>query len=274
LLRKYPRTPHLEGSRPQPGDDGLEVVPIGDLAGRTVVVEEKVDGANAGISFDAAGRLHLQSRGHFLVGGPRERQFDLFKTWAACHQSALRAALVDRYVVYGEWLYARHAVFYDDLPHYFLEFDVLDTAEGAFLSTDRRRRLLAGLPLVSVPVLFAGTIDGLPALRRLLGPSRFKTPAWRERLRQVAAGLGLDPDAVTRESDPSPDVEGLYVKVEEGGRVIHRCKLVRASFAAAILASGSHWLDRPIMPNQLRPDADLYRPADGDEGHSPDVTVR
>jgi hypothetical protein len=72
-MHKYPRTHHLEGSRLQPGDEDLSSVPLRVLEGRDVVLEEKVDGGNAGISFDEEGRLYLQSRGHFLDGGPRER---------------------------------------------------------------------------------------------------------------------------------------------------------------------------------------------------------
>ena len=69
-MRKYPRTHHLESSRRQPGDEDLDSVPFRALIGRHLVVEEKVDGANAGLSFGARGRLLLQSRGHFLTGGP------------------------------------------------------------------------------------------------------------------------------------------------------------------------------------------------------------
>jgi hypothetical protein len=129
-IRKYPRTPHLEGSRLQPGDDDLDVVAFAKLAGRYVVVEEKLDGSNVGISVGLDGRLRLQSRGHFLTGGPRERQFNLLKTWAACHQDALVEVLGMRYILYAEWLYARHTVFYDALPHYLHEFDVLDLDTG------------------------------------------------------------------------------------------------------------------------------------------------
>ncbi len=49
------------------------------------------------------------------------------KAWAGAAQRELREALGGRYVMYGEWLYAKHTVFYDALPHYFFEFDVLDT---------------------------------------------------------------------------------------------------------------------------------------------------
>ena len=42
---KYPRTPHLQGSRLQPGDEDLSQRPFSDIAGRHVVLEEKIDGA-------------------------------------------------------------------------------------------------------------------------------------------------------------------------------------------------------------------------------------
>src|SRR5689334_1995440 len=119
MLVKYPRTPHLEGSRSQPGDEGLEALPFALLRGRQLVVEEKLDGANAAISFDPRGQLLLQSRGHYLAGGPRERQFAPLKAWAAMLAPRLRPRLGDRFVLYGEWLYATHTVFYDALPHWF-----------------------------------------------------------------------------------------------------------------------------------------------------------
>jgi RNA ligase len=262
-LRKYPRTHHLEGSRRQPGDEDLDSVPFRALIGRHLVVEEKVDGANAGLSFGVGGRLLLQSRGHFLTGGPRERHFALFKAWAARHREHLLAALGTRHVLYGEWLYAKHTVFYDALPHYFLEFDVLDTADGSFLSTDRRRALLAGLPLVSVPVLWEGSGSTLAHLRTLLGPSRYKTPQWKERLPRLCAEMQLDAAGVARETDPSDLMEGLYVQVDEAGRVSARYKLIRADYLTAVLESGSHWLDRPTVTNQLRSGIDLFAESTG-----------
>ena len=66
---KYPRTPHIEGSRLQPGDEDLSQVPFSAIAGKHLVVEEKIDGANSAISFDPQGNLLLQSRGHYLTGG-------------------------------------------------------------------------------------------------------------------------------------------------------------------------------------------------------------
>lgn len=257
-LHKYPRTHHLEGSRLQPGDEDSQCVRFAALASRSLVIEEKLDGANTGISFDEAGRLWLQSRGHFLTGGSREKHFDLFKRWASTHANALRVALGQRFVLYGEWLYAKHTVFYDGLPHYFLEFDILDTETGAFLGTQERRDVLHRTPVVSVPVLRTGPCRDVAELTCLLGPSLYKSPTWRESLNAVVRARGIDPVQTWNETDTSDLMEGLYIKVEEAGRVVERYKFIRASFMTTVLDSGSHWLRRPIVPNQLRPDVNLF----------------
>jgi hypothetical protein len=222
------------------------------------VIEEKMDGANAAVRFGADGSLLLQSRGHYLQGGAREKHFDLFKRWASTHAGALRERLEDRYVLYGEWLYAKHTIFYDALPHYFLEFDVLDTTDGTFLSTERRRALLDGAPVVPVLVLHEGTIRTHAALTRLVGRSRFKSDAWKTRLRAAADGRDVDIDRVVRETDPADDMEGLYIKVEEEGRVTARFKFVRHEFLTSVVDSGTHWLKRPIVPNELAPGVDIF----------------
>jgi hypothetical protein len=257
-ITKYPRTPHLQGSRLQPGDGDLDQVPFADVAGRHVVAEEKIDGANAGVRFDHGAELFLQSRGHFLGGGPREKHFNLFKQWAGAHAGALLEALEDRYILYGEWMYAKHTVFYDRLPHYFLEFDVLDTRTGAFLSTPRRRELLSGLPIVPVPVVYEGPAQSLEHLRSLLTRSLYKGPDWKAVLEREALAAGVPAEQAWRETDPSDLAEGLYVKVEEDGRVVQRMKFIRASFTSAVLDSGTHWLRRPIVRNQLAAGVDLF----------------
>ena len=259
-LAKYPRTQHVEGSRLQPGDEDLTQVPLQALVGAHVVVEEKLDGANAGLSFDADGGLLLQSRGHYLTGGPRERHFTLFKSWAQVHRAALHARLGARYVVYGEWLFAKHTIFYDALPHYFLEFDVLDRDRSVFLSTDARRRLLEGMPLCSVPVLVEGVIARADALQAMVRPALYKTPDWKARLGVAAQAQGYDPMRAARETDASDLAEGLYLKVERDGVVQQRLKFIRASFSTTVLDAGDHWLDRTIVPNGLATGVDLFAP--------------
>ncbi|NGN68490.1 RNA ligase family protein [Streptomyces sp. A7024] len=258
MLRKYPRTPHLSGSRLQPGDEDLDAVPFAEIAGRHLVVEEKLDGANAAISFTAAGELRLQSRGHYLSGGPREKQFAQLKAWASVVREPLWERLGDRYVLYGEWLYAKHTVFYDALPHYFCEFDILDRTDDSFLSTPARRELLAGAPVTSVPVLHEGAVKRPQEITDLVGPSTARTTGWRSALTDAAREAGLDPERVAAETDRADEMEGLYLKIEEGGRTTGRLKWVRASFLTSILDAGTHWHDRPILPNRLADPAVMY----------------
>ncbi len=256
-MHKYPRTRHLLGSRLQPGDEDLDAIPMAELEGRTVVIEEKMDGANSGLSFDDDATLLLQSRGHYLTGGPREKQFNLLKQWAAAITDRLFDAVGTRYVVYGEWLYAKHSVYYDALPHYFLEFDVLDAETGEFLDTPRRTQLLAGVPTVPVRVLYSGKFPGEEALLDLIGSSHFITPEAPRRLREDVARLGWDVERAARQTDLSGTMEGLYVKVEEGGVVRERYKFVRAEFLQVVTADG-HWQDRPLIPNRLADGVDLF----------------
>jgi hypothetical protein len=262
VLLKYPRTPHLAGSNLQPGDFDLSQVDLAELAGRELIVEEKLDGANCAISFDADRRVWLQSRGHWLVGGPRERHFEQLKSWASVHSGALWEVLGTRYVMYGEWLGAKHTVFYDALPHLFMEFDVYDREQGVFLDTSSRRALLGGVPVVSVPVVYRGAVTGTKQLKGLIGPSLYKTEHWRAVLAQTAESAGQDPEMVAAQSDDSDLAEGLYIKDEEDGSVVGRYKWVRASFCNAIIdgngATSGHWLDRPHLGNRLAEGVDLY----------------
>ncbi|MFY1951791.1 RNA ligase family protein [Achromobacter xylosoxidans] len=260
-LFRYPRTPHLEGSRLQEGDHGHDHVPYRELRGLRLVVEEKLDGANTGISFSPAGDLLLQSRGHYLAGGGRERQFNFIKAWAQAHAGWLLQRLEDRYVMYGETLSKKHSVFYDALPHHFFEFDVLDRRTGQFLSTAARRELLAGGPVLSVPVLYDGLAPArLADLKALLRPSLAKTARWRDAFEATVRREGQDLALAWKQCDKSDLSEGLYLKVEADGQTLGRYKWVRADFVQAILASEKHHSEQPYVPNQLAPGVDLYAP--------------
>ena len=153
--------------------------------------------------------------------------------------------------MYGEWLYAKHTVYYDALPHYFLEFDILDRETNQYLDTPSRHRLLAGLPVCSVPVLGQGVFESREELLRLLGRSNYISDRHLENLREESEKLGLDAERQIRETENSDSMEGLYIKVEENGHVVDRMKFVRASFLQTLDSSETHWLDRPIVPNKL-----------------------
>jgi hypothetical protein len=159
--------------------------------------------------------------------------------------------LGSRFVVYGEWLYAKHTIFYDALPHYFMEFDVLDRETDRFLGTPERRHMLGALPITPVPVLHEGVITSPAALVALVGRSLYKSEAWRQKLEAAARAAPHRPEMVMRQTDLTDLAEGLYIKIEEAGRVVGRYKYVRQDFLTRVIDSESHWQSRPILPNQL-----------------------
>ncbi len=258
-IKKYPRTRHIEGSRLQKGDEDLKSVPFEEIKGKFLVIEEKMDGANAGISFTNSGQLLLQSRGHYLTGGYRERHFDLLKTWANTYAPQMHDVIGDRFIIYGEWMYAKHTVFYTDLDHYFLEFDIFDIYEELFLSTAQRRRLLENLPFMkSVKVLHEGPLNHKNQLYDFITQSYFINNHHLECLQTDCEKLGLRYDIALKETNKSNLMEGLYIKQESHHQVEDRFKFVRSDFLTSILDSETHWLDRPIIPNRLANGVNLF----------------
>lgn len=258
MFIKYPRTSHLVGSRLQSDDTIDGQVPVETLTEGELIWEEKLDGANSGISFTDDCDLLLQSRGHPLTGGSREAQFNLFKQWASSYEVELYDILGNRYIMYGEWCYAKHTVYYDSLPHYFNEFDIYDKELDIWLDTKTRHKMLGGSLVVSVPVVHKGMVKGVKGINELIRPSLYKTENWRESLRSQATSHKIDPDQAVKETEKSDFAEGLYLKQEENGKVIGRYKFVRLDFLQTILDSGSHWATRTILPNVLAKDATIF----------------
>jgi hypothetical protein len=179
--------------------------------------------------------------------------------WAHTYTAQLWDLLGPRYILYGEWLYAKHTVFYTDLPHYFMEFDIYDRQSDTFLSTPRRQQMLKAFPfIVSVKVLSTGQVQREQDLTTLITHSYFINEDPQETLKSVCQEKHLDFARAREETDSSGLMEGLYLKVEEDGIVSERYKYVRGGFLQAVFDSESHWLDRPILPNRLSADASLF----------------
>ncbi len=250
-IKKYPRTPHLKGSKLQAGDEDLSQINFAEIAGKNLVVEEKIDGANCGISFDIDGKLLLQSRGHYLMGGGREGHYDLFKQWASVHREIFFEVLGTRYIMYGEWMYVKHRLYYDALPHYFMEFDIFDREREVFLDTAERKKMTDKMPICSVPVLGEGVFSSTEEILKLLKKSLYTTEKREENLRAYCEENGLKIDEILQETDLTDLMEGLYIKVEENGTVVDRLKYVRKGFAQVDTGSTNDWLKKRIVPNQL-----------------------
>ncbi len=169
---KYPRTPHLFGSAGTVDDKHFGPDESSRmLIDPSLIVEEKLDGTNVGLHFGPRGDLILQCRGHLITEGMHP-QYDLLKQWTATKHATLEGMLGDRYLLFGEWVYAHHSIPYRRLPHYFFEFDIYDKERVAFLDLATRLSILEGTGIATVPVIHRGTISRAD-LDSLIGPSRF-----------------------------------------------------------------------------------------------------
>ncbi|MBL8939974.1 MAG: RNA ligase family protein [Archangium sp.] len=244
---KFPRTPHLEGSELQPGDDDVPRMHRRALEG-DVVVTEKLDGINIGLRFDDHGKAWLFSRSHFIGAEP---WFDRLKAQIAANAVGLFERLGTRFVVYGEWLFARHTVFYDSLPAYFFVFDALEIEGARFLSTAERSELLDGLGLSEAPVVWRGKGRALPEVEALLGRSQFASPSLADSFEALIASRGLVLEKERAQTQLNGQMEGLCFRLERDGRFVSRCKYVRPGFRQTIASSGTHWASRPLVQNLL-----------------------
>lgn len=254
-MLEFPKSPkciHVEDSR-LPDDSpaahyGASFGAV--LAGRLLIVEEKVDGSEAGIGFDEDASLVVVSRGN---PAPRDHNFAPLWAWAEQNEDALFDMLDLRYVLYAEWMHLLHTVFYDRLPGYLLHSDMYDRETGRWLDTPARFARVAPLELPSVPILKTGPVASMDALRALVGPASFRSDNWVDQLFSASGSSAKHQGQVCSRVDPSGDMEGLYIKVEEGGHVVGRYKWIRPGFLQAILDSGQHWKARPPVANLLRP---------------------
>jgi hypothetical protein len=216
---RFPRTPHLAwlGTGQARDDKVMTAAEARELLSHRVTVEEKLDGANLGLSLDDAGDLRVQNRGAYLAMDSLHPQFRPLRQWLDQHRHRLLDALTPDLILFGEWCYATHSIHYTHLPDWFVGFDVYDRVIGKFWSVDRRDPLMATVGFPVVPQLAHGLLD-MDDLTRLLGRSHFTD------------GLA----------------EGLYVRQDEHGHLERRAKLVRAEFTQTI---GEHWSRQAIRPN-------------------------
>ena len=220
-FHKFPHTPHLvwlgEGT---PREDKIlsraEAIAFLDGA---VVVEEKVDGANMGLSVGPDGRLRAQSRGNYLNPSHCHAQWKPLWQWLARKEVAILAALGTELMLFGEWCYAKHTVPYDALPDWFLAFDVFETATGRFWSAVRRNRLLEQIGIFPVPERICSRL-ALNQTAKLLGKS----------------AVGSCP------------AEGVYLRRDDDKYLIQRAKIVGSAFKQQI---EDHWTRKPLVPNKL-----------------------
>lgn len=218
---RFPHTPHIawlgEGV---PRDDKVLSASEANLLLRDpVVLEEKVDGANLGLSIGPDGLLRAQNRGQYLHA-PFTGQFSRLNAWLATHESALRDALGNELILFGEWSAATHSIAYDQLPDFLLVFDVYDRLAARFWNTSRRNELAERLGLCVIRQIAAGTF-ALNDLQQMV----------------------LNIPSAYRDGP----CEGLYIRWQDASWLNRRAKFVRQDFVQGI---AEHWRARPLQWNR------------------------
>lgn len=201
------------------GDKVLTESERDEFLRHTLTIEEKVDGANLGISFDAEGNMRAQNRGAYLHL-PGSGQWKKLSEWLTLRTDALFEHLADQYILFGEWCYARHSIFYDRLPDWFLAFDIYDRKSRRFLSSARRDPLLEEMYISKVPILALGRFS-YSEIEKLLSQSKLT----------------------------DQPAEGIYLRIDHGDWLERRAKLVRPTFIQAV---EQHWSRSAIKPNRLK----------------------
>lgn len=234
-IKKFPRTCHLLDA----GGDGVTrddlVMSSKDaeewIRDCDVNVEEKIDGANLGISLSDDYSPLFQNRSHYVNSASGTQWKGLDKFWKD-HSAVLTTMLEPgRHVLFGEWCALQHSIHYSSLPGYFIAFDVYDMVEDKFYSRSRLVDFLAP--------------SGIPIIHTIV-KQRFNSPKDFIALLDTRSVYGGRAGGAEGIEGP---VEGVYLRVDEGEWLIRRCKIVRPDFIQNI---EEHWCKRTPVKNIIK----------------------
>ncbi|MDI5968232.1 RNA ligase family protein [Streptomyces sp. SL13] len=140
----YPRTPHLPWS-PGASSDDVRTGDLSGLAGREVVVTEKLDGENTTLYADG---LHARSP---------DSAHHPSRAWVKALQGRVGRAIPPGRRICGENMFARHSLGYRELDSWFYAFSVWDGERC--LDWDATVRFTRRLGIPVPKVLWRGVFD-------------------------------------------------------------------------------------------------------------------
>lgn len=219
---KFPRTRHLANIGGASREDLLlEQSEINYFLASELYIEEKIDGANMGISIDPSTyTIKFQNRSHYVTSS-YAAQFKKLDAWKDAHQTELFDILEPGvHILYGEWVYSKHSIHYNNLPGYFIAFDLFDIPTGKFASRNKLEELLAK---TSIPLI------------RLVTKGKFKS------MDQIVKLV----DSKSAYYDGK--LEGIYIRVCDEFNTLKRAKIVRSDF----ICGDTHWSKSKCTENLL-----------------------
>lgn len=209
MYYKYPKTPHVPWSPGATNDDKI-IQDLSPFEGKHVVVTLKMDGEATTMYPDHIHARSIDSRDH-----PSRH-------WVKALHSSIKHTMPEGLRICGENLFAKHSIYYDDLPSYFMAYSVWSPKEcldwhSTLFWTNK-------FNLEVVPVLWQGDWSYKCNMEELL-------TALFEPYKDTHEGYVVR----TYEEFKYEDF-GLYV-----------AKYVRANH----VQTDKHWLNKPIVKNNL-----------------------
>lgn len=246
---KYPRTEHIPYSkeidtsfRSLSHEVLLPVINgVNHDDEQLIIVEEKMDGIGLGLGFEN-GIPYVQQRGHVFLLEQLPHFLSDFKQWIMEREEYLYELIQENYVLFGEWLKHTHSIYYNQLPDYFLEYDIYSKQDNCFLSTASREILLSSSRdwLFSVKVLEQLnilTLNNLSSIFEAHPYSYFKN--------KDIFNIDL-PKRVLHDMN----YEGFYIKIENKNSVLSRHKWISCNFIQHLL-NNEHWKECEQISNTL-----------------------
>jgi protein-tyrosine phosphatase/adenylate kinase family enzyme len=222
FIVKFPRTKHLLNLGAATRDDLImDKREQQQFLDKEIYIEEKIDGANFGISIKD-GTLVCQNRSHY-VDSKYHSQFKDLDKWLFGNQTDLYQILTDdfgstdTFILFGEWVYAKHSIGYTKLPSYFVAFDLFNKKTGMFISRDFLEKKLFDTKIPIINLISKTTINKVDDLKKFIGASAYY----------------------------DGPMEGIYIRICEDSHTTQRGKVVRTNF----LSSDNHWSKNILVKN-------------------------
>lgn len=226
MLQEFPKIQHLPWSPNVQSED--HVAEINDVENlftlENIVIQEKVDGANCSIMWndgnpEVRGRTRRITKGR-VKNTPANEQFRPIWNWIYEHKhmfEQLNSMLGGPVGVYGDWMLAKHGIEYDQLPSYFIPYEIWLPEKRQWVIGNEQLQKCGFYP---TPIIHKGLITNVDMLTNM------------SKQKSVFSTIEQH--------------EGIVVKVINNGFIERRYKMVRTGFV-----QGSLWNESSIDKQKL-----------------------
>lgn len=146
-------------------------IAIGFFPGDDIIVEEKLDGANASFQYiPEEDRVAAFSHNYELDSSNDLRGF--YGWVQSLDKKKIKETLGSGLKLFGEWLVPHTVVYPEECCNKFYCFDILDIGTGKYLPPDRVMEIAEKLGIEFVPVFYSGKFTGWKEVTKYVGQTK------------------------------------------------------------------------------------------------------